>query len=36
MYDLNDKLPAFAVQLREDERSGGTIEKCLHDVRKFF
>lgn len=36
MYDLNDKLPAFAAQLREDERSQGTINKYLRDVRKFL
>lgn len=36
MHDLNDKLPAFAAQLREDERSQGTINKYLRDVRKFL
>lgn len=36
MQNLNGKLRAFAAQLREDERSAGTIEKYLRDVRKFF
>ena len=36
MQNLNGKLRAFAAQLREDERSAGTIEKYLRDVRKFL
>lgn len=36
MQNLNGKLRAFAEQLRKDERSAGTIEKYLRDVRKFF
>lgn len=36
MHDTINQLQAFAAQLREDERSAGTIEKYLRDVRKFF
>lgn len=36
MHDTHNQLSAFAAQLREDERSEGTIKKYLRDVRKFF
>lgn len=36
MHDAINQLPAFAALLRGDERSEGTIEKYLRDVRKFF
>lgn len=36
MHQEIDQLPAFAERLRADERSEGTIEKYLRDVRKFF
>ena len=36
MHDAMNQLSAFAEQLREEERSEGTIEKYLRDVRKFF
>lgn len=36
MQDQIDYLSDFAVYLRTDERSEGTIEKYLRDVRKFF
>ena len=36
MQDQIDYLSDFAVYLRTEERSEGTIEKYLRDVRKFF
>ncbi|EOQ35630.1 tyrosine-type recombinase/integrase [Butyricicoccus pullicaecorum] len=36
MQDQIDYLSDFAVYLRTEERSAGTIEKYLRDVRKFF
>ena len=36
MHDATNQLSAFAEQLREDERSEGTIEKYMRDVRNFF
>ncbi|OUP56323.1 tyrosine-type recombinase/integrase, partial [Butyricicoccus pullicaecorum] len=36
MQDQIDYLSDFAVYLRAEERSEGTIEKYLRDVRKFF
>lgn len=36
MHYENNQFAAFAQQLRTDERSEGTIEKYLRDVRKFF
>ena len=36
MRDAINQLPAFEALLREDERSEGTIEKYMRDVRKFF
>lgn len=36
MYCSANQLSAFSEQLRQEERSKGTIEKYLRDVRKFF
>lgn len=36
MHDTINQLQAFAAQLREEERSEGTIEKYMRDVRKFL
>ena len=36
MQDQIDYLSDFAVYLRTEERSAGTIEKYMRDVRKFF
>lgn len=36
MHNTINQLPAFAERLRADERSEGTIEKYMRDVRKFF
>ncbi|OUP51949.1 integrase, partial [Butyricicoccus pullicaecorum] len=36
MQGKTDCLSDFAMHLRAEERSAGTIEKYLRDVRKFF
>lgn len=36
MHNTINQLQAFAAQLREEERSEGTIEKYMRDVRKFL
>ena len=36
MQDTIGHLSDFAAYLRTEERSAGTIEKYMRDVRKFF